>query len=174
MGAPLANWIALASSVIAAVGLLFTGFQVWLLNQQARHDRRVVIDGVAVSWRPVEAPSRAEEPDGTSAWLYEVVLVNPGNLPIDDVHVHWTFPCPVVRVRRGGVRDAPTGTLVLSAPVVVGGGTRTWQRRVRFDYGYKERLIEVYAEVTFNDIEGRRRTNRWPRARREPLRRKDG
>lgn len=69
----------MASGVAAAIGLLFTGYPVWLLNRQNRHDRRVVPDGVAVSWRPVESPSRAERDDGTSTWLYELVLVNPGD-----------------------------------------------------------------------------------------------
>jgi hypothetical protein len=167
--AALADRIALASSLIAAIGLLFTGYQVWLLNRQARHDRRIVIDGVAVSWRPVEAPSRAERSDGTSKWLYELVLVNPGRLPIDDVHIHWTFPCEVVRVRHDGIIDNPTKTLRLSTPVLVGGGQRSWRRTLLIDYACEERLIEVHATVTFNDIEGRRRTNRWPRRKPEPL-----
>lgn len=62
----MADWIAMASGVAAAIGLLFTGYQVWLLNRQAGHDRRVMFEGVAVAWRPVEAPSRAERADGTS------------------------------------------------------------------------------------------------------------
>jgi hypothetical protein len=97
------DWLAATSSLIAAIGLVFTGYQVWVLNRQTRLDRRVVIDGVAVAWRPIEAPSRAERPDGTSAWLYELTVVNPGRLPIDDVHVHWVFPCDVVRLRHDGV-----------------------------------------------------------------------
>jgi len=161
--------IATASGIAAAVGLLFTGYQVWLLNRQARHDRRVVLDGVAVAWRPVEAPSHAERPDGTSKWVYELVLVNPGRLPIDDVHVRWKFPCDIVRLRHDGILDPPTDTLTLSAPVVVGGGERTWRRHLIIDYHHKHDLIGIYAEVTFNDIDGRRRTNRWPRTIRQPL-----
>jgi hypothetical protein len=148
---------------------MFAGYQVWLLNRQARNDRRVVLEGVAVSWRPVEAPSRAERPDGRSKWLYEVVVVNPGRLPIDDVHVRWTFPCEVVRVRHDGITDEPTKMLRLSAPVLVGGGERAWRRHLLIDYDNKDKLIEIHAEVAFNDIEGRRRTNRWPRVRRQPL-----
>jgi hypothetical protein len=164
-----AERIAMASSIIAAIGLVFTGHQVWLLNRQFRYERRVVVDGVAVSWRPVEAPSRAERDDGTSKWVYEVVLVNPGRLPIDDVQIRWTFPCDVVRLRHDGIMDEPATVLTLSAPVLVGGGQRSWRRHLLIDYGRKHDLIETYAEVTFNDIEGQRRSNRWPRARRQSL-----
>ncbi len=165
----MADRIALASSIAAAIGLLFTGYQVWLLNRQARHDRRVVLDGVAVSWRPVEAPSHQEHKDGTSTWVYEVVLANPGRLPIDDVRIRWTFPCNVVRLRTGGVTDPPTDTLTLLAPVVVGGGERTWRRHLLIDYAQKPHLIETYAKVTFNDVDGHERTNRWPRVPRKPI-----
>jgi hypothetical protein len=162
----MADWIAMASAVAAAIGLLFTGYQVWLLNRQARHDRRVVLDGVAVTWRPVEAPSRKENDDGTSKWVYEVVLVNPGRLPIDDVQIRWTFPCDVVRLRHDGIRDRPRRTLTLLAPVVIGGGERKWRRHLLIDYIEKNNLIKTYAEVTFNDVDGHERTNRWPRTTR--------
>jgi hypothetical protein len=141
--AVMADWIAMVSGVVAALGLLFTGYQVWLLNRQARHDRRVVIDGVAVSWRPVEAPTQVERADGMSKWLYELVLVNPGRLPIDDVHIRWTFPCDVVRLHHDGIIDSPTNTLILSVPVVVGGGERTWRRNLLIDYGKKRELIRT-------------------------------
>jgi hypothetical protein len=95
--------------------------------------------------------------------------VNPGRLPIDDVHVHWMFPCDVVRVRHDGIADDPTNVLTLSAPVLVGGGKRAWRRHLLIDYSCKDRLSEIYADVTFNDIEGHRRTNRWPRSKRESL-----
>jgi hypothetical protein len=165
----MADWIALASSIAAAIGLLFTGYQVRLLNRQARHDRRVVLDGVAVSWRPVEAPSRQEREDGKSKWVYEVVLANPGRLPIDDVRIRWRFPCEVVRLRHGGITDPPRHTLTLLAPVVIGGGERTWRRHLLIDYTQKNDLIETYAEVTFNDVDGHERTNRWPRTTRSRL-----
>jgi hypothetical protein len=161
------DWIAIVSSLIAAIGLLFTGYQVRLLNAQARRDRRVVIDGVAVSWRPIHAPARAERPDGTSVWKYQVMLVNPGQLPIDDVRVRWMFPCDVVRLRHDGSSDRPTRVLTLLAPVLVGGGQRAWERTLAIDYREKNNLINVYAEVTFNGIDGLQRKNRWPRRSRE-------
>ena len=163
------DWIAMTSSLVAAVGLLFTGYQVWLLNRQARYDRRVVIDGVAASWRPVHAPSQAERADGTSKWQYELRLVNPGRLPIDDVHIRWVFPCEVVRLRHNGITDEPTSSLILSAPVLVGGGERVWNRWLQIKFDDKDKLAAIYAEIAFNDIDGRRRTNRWPRRDRQPL-----
>lgn len=165
----MANWIALVSSIAAAIGLLFTGYQVLLLNRQAGHDRRVVLDGVAVSWRPVESPSRREREDGKSSWLYEVVVANPGRLPIDDVRIRWRFPCEIIRLRHDGITDPPTDTLTLLAPVVIGGGERTWRRRLLIDYAQKNTLINIYAEVTFNDVDGHERTNRWPRTMRKPV-----
>jgi hypothetical protein len=163
------DWIAAAASPIAAVGLAFTGYQVWVLNRQARDDRRVVLEGVAVSWHPVEAPSVAEQPDGTSTWRYTVVLTNPGRLPIDDIQIRWVFPVPVVRKRHGGVRDAAATELVLSAPVLPGGAQRTWNRWLLMPFEHKQRLVDTYAEVTFTDMNGVQRTNRWPRQVRRPL-----
>jgi hypothetical protein len=75
-----------------------------------------------------------------------------------------------VRLRHDRILDPPTDTLTLNAPVVVGGGERTWRRQLLIDYRHKNDLIDTYAEVTFNDIDGHRRTNRWPRATRQPLR----
>jgi len=162
-------WLAVVSSLIAAIGLLFTGYQVYLLNRQARQDRRVVLDGVAVAWRPVQAPSHAERVDGRSTWQYQLVLVNPGRLPIDDVHIRWFFPCEVVRLRHDGITDKPRSVLTLSAPVLVGGGERTWDRWLQIDYSQKANLAATYAEVSFNDIDGQRHINRWPRRQRRPL-----
>jgi hypothetical protein len=163
------DWITAAASPIAAVGLVFTGYQVWVLNRQARDDRRVVLEGVAVSWRPIEAPSRPEEPDGTSTWRYEVMLTNPGRLPIDDIQVKWVFPMPVVRKRHGDVREPAKPELVLSSPVLPGGGQRTWNRWLLIPFADRQSLASTYAEVTFTDMNGVRRTNRWPRQARQPL-----
>lgn len=163
------DWITAAASPIAAVGLVFTGYQVWVLNRQAREDRRVVLEGVAVSWRPVEAPSAAEELDGRSTWRYEVMLTNPGRLPIDDIHIRWVFPVPVIRKRHGDVREPPNDVLVLSSPVLPGGAQRSWNRWLLIPFDSRPDLADTYAEVTFTDMNGVRRTNRWPRKPRHPL-----
>ncbi|MEU4216027.1 hypothetical protein [Actinoplanes sp. NPDC026623] len=75
----------------------------------------------------------------------------------------------VVRLRHDGITDPPTDTLTLLAPVVIGGGERTWRRHLLIDYTQKNHLIKTYAEVTFNDVDGHERTNRWPRATRRRL-----
>jgi integrase len=51
----MSEWAAVASAALAAVGLFFAARQLLLLNRQAEHDRRVAHEGVAVSWRPIEA-----------------------------------------------------------------------------------------------------------------------
>jgi hypothetical protein len=44
------------------------------------------------------------------------------------------------------------------------------RRHLLIAYCRKDDLGATYAEVTFNDIDGRRRTNRWPRTTRHPQR----
>jgi hypothetical protein len=46
------------------------------------------------------------------------------------VHIRWKFPSNIIRLRHDGVLDSPSDTLTLSAPVVVGGGERTWRRHL--------------------------------------------
>ena len=115
-----------------------------------------------VSWRATEAPAAADN-DGTAVWTYELTVTNPGRFAIDQVHVAWVFPSPVQRLRYNGDVDAPNRELQLSTPVLAGGGDRQWRRSLRMDFAAS--LDDTYAEVTFNDIQGKRRTNRWPRAR---------
>jgi len=160
----MSEWAAVASTLIAGVGLLFAGWQLMIMNRAAALERRVARDGVVVSWRPVEAP-RAAEPDGTAVWLYELRMHNPGRLPVDNVRVDWHFPCPVQR-RRAGVLEPATNTLILATPVLAGGDERRWERRLVMNYAVAEATLpNTFAEVHFVDIEGRSRTNRWPRTR---------
>lgn len=95
-----------ASTLIAGIGLLFAGAQLLVMNRSAAMDRRIALEGVVVSWRPVEAP-RGPEEDGTAAWLYEIRVHNPGRMPVDDVQVDWHFQCDVRR-RRSGALEPPT------------------------------------------------------------------
>src|SRR4051794_38691579 len=126
-----------------------------------------MLQGGAATWRAIESPNRVKHPDGRSEWLYELRVVNPGRLPIDDIQVHWMFPCDVVRVRHDGVTDLADRELVLGAPVLVGGAERIWKRRLLIDFADKAKLMDVYAEVDFNDMDGARHTNRWPRKPRQ-------
>jgi hypothetical protein len=154
------DWTASASTLFAGVGLVFAGQQVLLGNRQAREDRRLGLEGVVVSWRVVEAPAAAEK-DGSAVWIYEVTVTNPGKFAIDRVDIDWVFPCPVQRLRYDGSADAPGHELRLTTPVLPGGGQSTWRRTVRMDFS--ESRADTYAEVSFNDILGQQRRNRWPR-----------
>ena len=161
----MSEWAAVASALIAGVGLLFAGWQLMIMNRAAALDRRVSIEGVVVSWRPIEAP-RGPESDGSAAWLYEVRVDNPGRLPVDNVRVDWHFQC-LVRRRRAGVLEPATKQLQLVTPVIAGGDQRRWERRLVMNYAEAEAgLSATCAEVHFVDIEGRSHTNRWPRANR--------
>jgi hypothetical protein len=161
----MADWAAAVSAAVAAIGLIFGGWQLFLLNRQARYDRRVAESGVVVSWRSVEAPDHAAA-DGTADWVYEVTAHNPGRLPIDNVAVTWTFGRPVQRVHYSGRLGEPTRALSLGAPVLAGGQVHQWRRRIRFAYGERdETLHPAYAEISFTNIDGRDRRNRWPRVR---------
>ena len=158
----MAEWAAVASTLIAGIALFFAGGQLLVMNRTAAMERRVARDGVAVSWRPLDAPYAAEA-DGTAAWLYLIEVHNPGRLPIVDVRVEWHFQCPVQR-RRSGHVEAPTNLIVLTAPVLAGGATRPWERRLVMNFAEAEAALPAtYAEVHFVDAEGESRTNRWPR-----------
>jgi hypothetical protein len=154
------DWTSTASTLFAGVGLVFAGQQVLLGNRQVREDRRLGLEGVVVSWRVVEAPAAAEK-DGSAVWTYEVTVTNPGKFAIDRVAIDWVFPGPVQRLRYDGSADAPSHELRLSTPVLPGGGQCMWRRTVRMDF--VESRADTYAEVSFNDILGRQRQNRWPR-----------
>jgi hypothetical protein len=159
----MAEWAGAVSAAVAAIGLIFGGWQLFLLNRQARYDRRVAETGVVVSWRPVEAPDHAGE-DGLADWVYEITAQNPGRLPIDHVHIWWCLGGPVRRVRYTGRVEEPSDRHSLATPVLPGGESRQWRRRVRFPFDDRDAILHpMYAEITFTNIDGRERTNRWPR-----------
>ncbi len=74
----MSEWAAVVSAIVAALGLVFAGRQLLLLNRQAAHDRRVAFDGVVVSWHALESPNHPDA-DGTAVWLYEITAHNPGS-----------------------------------------------------------------------------------------------
>ena len=160
-----ADWAGAVSAAVAAIGLVFGGWQLFLLNRQARYDRRVAETGVVVSWRAVEAPDQPG-PDGLADWVYEVTAQNPGRLPIDNIQVWWCFGAPVQRVTYSGTVEPPTERLSLGTPVLAGGESRQWRRRLRFAHDNHDAVLHpLYAEITFTNIDGVQRTNRWPRRR---------
>ncbi|GAA3213857.1 hypothetical protein ACFO1B_13125 [Dactylosporangium siamense] len=158
------DWVAVTSTSITGAGLVFAGWQLMIMNRAARMDRKVALDGVVASWRAVEAPREAQ-PDGNGVWLYEFQVHNPGRLPIDSVKIDWRFPCEVRR-RRSGHLGKATKHLELTTPVVPGGGHRRWERRLVMNFAEAEACLQdTFAEVHFDDVAGRSRTNRWPRRR---------
>lgn len=161
------EWLGVISTAIAAVGLVFAGVQVRNLNRQTAHDQRVATEGVVVAWRPKQAPDTAG-PDGHAQWQYIVSVHNPGRLPIDDIRVRWVFPIPVQRTHAGGIVDPPATEIDLGTPVLPGGAEREWSRWLRIDFDHRHLLRNIYAEVSFNDIDGRPHTNRWPRKAGKP------
>jgi len=159
----MSDWAAVGSAVFAAVGLLFAGWQLLLLNRQADHDRRVALEGVVVSWRPLESPDHADD-DDDAQWRYEIAAHNPGRLPIDNVQIRLVFPCDLRRVHYSGRFDQPAPELTLATPVLAGGDRRLWNRRLRIAYNQKDHLTATYAEISFRDIDNGEHTNRWPRS----------
>jgi hypothetical protein len=157
------EWIAFAAAIVPAIGLIFAGQQFMLGNRQAREDRLLGLKGVVAYWRPLSAPA-APGSGGTAVWKYKITVANPGRFPIDHVKVAWTFACPVERVRSNGGFDEPTFVIPLGLPVLPGGGEHTWDRTLRIDFAQATELLPAtYAEVTFHDIGGTVRANRWPR-----------
>src|SRR5690606_20397904 len=156
-------WIALASALIAAVGLIFTGQQVMLLNRQPREDRQLALKGDVVYWRAESDPTSANE-DGTGSWKNKITVSNTGKLPNDHVQMSWRFRCPVERVHGDGTVEAPTKEIKIFVPVLPGGVEHARNRWLRINYADAQRdLPHTYAEVVFRDVTGTRRVNRWPR-----------
>jgi hypothetical protein len=78
----------------------------------------------------------------------------------------WCFGAPVQRVRYSGIVEPPTDRLSLATPVLAGGGSQQWRRRLRFAYENHDAVLHpMYAEITFTNIDRAQRTNRWPRRR---------
>jgi hypothetical protein len=157
----------IVSSVATCVALIFAGFEFRRSRRQDRHNRKVEIEGVAVSWRPPEVPKTPQDASGRATWEYEFTAYNPGELPISDVRVEIHFAIPVVRVRYDGHLDVPTQLLVLEGtPVLAGHGTREWRRRLVMDYEKaKVALRQTRAVISFIDPEdsSKRHINYWPK-----------
>jgi hypothetical protein len=158
-----ADWAAAISAAVAAIGLVFAGWQLRILNQQARYERRVAQDGVVVSWRSKAAPDHAES-NGMADWIYEIIAHNPSRLPIDDIKVEWRFGGQVQHVHYSGKVDSPTDVLVLGAAVLAGNQAQKWDRRLRIRYEDRARILHpAQATITFTNIDGVRTKNTWPR-----------
>ena len=156
------SWSAVAAALFAGIGLVFAGIQLLLSRRLDSNERRIALEGVAVTWRAREHPDHADA-DGTAEWLYEITLHNPARLPIERIQVRMHFPCPVRRVHYSRRVDEATQTLTLQYPVLAGLAKETWRRRLRIDFAADSELFKTWAEITFHDVEGVEHANRWPR-----------
>jgi hypothetical protein len=162
----LADVASMVTAGATCVALLFAGSE---LRRSRAHDlrkRRVEIEGVAVSWVPIEVPRTAQDEEGLASWVYEITAFNPGPLPISDVRVEILLALEVQRVRHDGHRDDRVGSLVLATPVLVGGGERKWRRRLLMNYDAShDALRQTRAIVSFLDPDDadRRQRNSWPK-----------
>jgi hypothetical protein len=161
-GVEVTDWATSVAAAFAGIGLFFTGVQVRRSRRQEAFERRVALDGVAVSWEAITAPDHPDA-DGTAEWLYRVIVHNPARLPIDQIRVRWVFPCEVRRVRYSGRLGDPTEVLTFQHPVLAGLDKKEWARRLRIDYSCASELRRSYTFVTFRDVGGVEHKNRWPR-----------
>lgn len=71
--------LAVVSTLIAAAGLVFSGWQLRLIHQDRVKDRKLGVEGVCLSWHAVAAPNEADvDADGEAVWTYVFRLDNPG------------------------------------------------------------------------------------------------
>ena len=124
-----------------------------------RSDARAAeVDGVAVQWFPTVRPNHPDA-DGTGTWKYEITARNPGGLPIRDVAVELHFTLDVVRRHHDKAVDPPQRSLLLVQPIILGGGSRTWQRLLMIEFSDRQKLESSTADITFSTLRGERRTN---------------
>lgn len=156
-------WLATASATFAGAGLMFSGYQTLLARNDRLAIRQVELAGVSISWVTKEVPDHAE-PDGTAAWVFAITIDNPGRMPIDEVLGVLEFPIPVRRRRYSGKLEEPTRTISLYAPVIPGNGQRGWRRELVAPWARREDVYSMTGIVSFRDLDGRHRTNHWPRS----------
>jgi len=162
--------LAVASALIAAAGLGFSGWQLRLIHHDRKQERDLEIGGVCVSWRAASAPNEADvDAAGNAVWKYVFTVTNPGRFPISDVVARVAFPDPVVRIRHNGVVDAAAVTVELKHPVLAGGSSFEWApRRLKTRFDASPDRGAIVAQVSFVDSEGVSHTTTWP-ARRHSL-----
>lgn len=166
------TWITAASAVAAVV---FGIRQLRQLREEhlvaennrradAERERRLSTEGVAAQWRAPVTPHSAEAPDGKAVWRYKFEVQNPGRLPITGVRLEMAFPVEVQRLRREAPPGDETRVLIMTTPVIVGGGTRVWERTLRISYDEARlKLRETTAQVSFLDADGVICHTSWPK-----------
>lgn len=163
----MADWAAVISSAIAAIALLFTGYQLLLTRRQDDERRRIATEGVSVSWQVLEAPDRPSGP-GDASWLYRITIQNPGYLPIDNVVAKIRLTSAVRRIRYSGRVAEPTEVLTFRTAVLPPGGVHEWRRRLQLPLNAGAPLRNAEATVEYRDMEMQTRSATWPRIARNP------
>ncbi len=162
----IADLASIATSGATCVALVFAGLEFQRSRAQDRRRRQVETEGVAVSWSPSRNPQGPLERDaqGRGRWVYEFTAYNPGQLPVSDVVITVSLTLDVERLHYEGSIDKPTKTLILTTPVLAGGKDRTWHRTLLMNFkGCHAALENTSAVICFDDAEGARQQNKWPK-----------
>ena len=146
----------IALATIAAV--VVAGLQVRHLLRDRADARAAELDGVAVQWFPRVRPNHADA-DGTGIWKFEITARNPGSLPIRDVVIEMHFPLDVKRLHHDKAVDPPQSTMRLVQPIILGEGSRTWQRLLVIPFSDRAELESTTADISFTPLRATRRTN---------------
>ena len=161
----LSTTVSVVSAVAAAGGLGFSGWQMRLLLADRQEERRLGVDGVSASWHPKVRPNESDrDPGGQAVWQFVFRVDNPGRFPISDVNVHVHFDLDVERIEHGGIPTGITRSIDLHHPVLPGGGSPEWSRRLQMNYAERAKLHTMRASVEFLDVDGARHSTTWPRA----------
>jgi hypothetical protein len=162
----IADIASIAANGATCVALVFAGVELRRSRSQDRRRLQIETEGVAVSWRPSRNPQGPLENDAQERgrWVYEFIAYNPGQFPISDIVIKIVFALDVQRLHYDGTSDEPNRTIILNTPVLAGGKDRTWERTLLMDFrsGHAA-LKETSAVISFDDPEGIRRTNNWPK-----------
>ncbi len=151
-------WLSVSVVLLSAAATAFAGWELRENVRDRREARRVETEGVAVTWQPKIRPNHADA-SGGAIWTYVVEAQNPGRLPIRNVTVVLKFPIEVRRAHYDDKLDPSVRELRLGAPALLGGGSRTWRRKLRVPFASRGRLREIQGYITFTDADGVTRTN---------------
>ncbi len=149
---------AIVAALAAVLATAFAGVEVRRSTMERQDARAAERNGVAVAWAPAIRPNHSDQ-DGRATWVYEIVVQNPGHLPVRDVRVTVVFGVEVRRLHYDGALDEPSSTMHLTTPVVLGGGTRTWRRTVTLPFDDRDQLTSTTASVSFTPADSPRQTN---------------
>lgn len=162
----IADLASIVTSGATCVALVFAGIQLQQTRASDRRRRRVEIDGVAVSWRPIRVPRDPQDAKGRARWVYEFTAHNPGQLPVSGVQIEIHFALDVERLHYDDRVDKPTRELILETPVLAGGKEQTWRRKLLMNYADSQAVLpKTTAVISFIDPEdpGKRHVNKWPK-----------